>query len=85
VTNTKCRIDTVISPDDGHIVARNIYRKEIKILRKIVRQAGFIYKTIPAFIIRKSIKPILTGPVDVADSFPVQKMQDLLHVRNITA
>ena len=24
VTNIKCRIDTVISPDDGHIVARNI-------------------------------------------------------------
>ena len=24
VTNTKCHIDTVISPDDGHIVARNM-------------------------------------------------------------
>jgi hypothetical protein len=24
VTNTKFRIDTVISPDDGHIVARNM-------------------------------------------------------------
>ena len=24
VTNTKCRIDTVISPDDGHTVARNM-------------------------------------------------------------
>jgi hypothetical protein len=24
VTNTKCRIDTVISPDDGHIVVRNM-------------------------------------------------------------
>jgi len=24
VTNTKCRTDTVISPDDGHIVARNM-------------------------------------------------------------
>jgi len=24
VTNTKCRIDRVISPDDGHIVARNM-------------------------------------------------------------
>jgi hypothetical protein len=24
VTNTKCRIDTVISPDDGNIVARNM-------------------------------------------------------------
>jgi len=24
VTNTKCRVDTVISPDDGHIVARKV-------------------------------------------------------------
>jgi len=24
VTNTKCRIDTVISADDGHTVARNM-------------------------------------------------------------
>ena len=43
-TSTECRIDTVISPDDGHIVARNIYRKEINILRKILHQVGFIYK-----------------------------------------
>ena len=85
VTNTKYHIDTVVSPDDGHIVARNMCRKEINILRKIVHQVGFIYKTIPAFIMRKSIKPILTDPVDVDVSFPVQKMEDLLHVRNIAA
>jgi len=24
VTNTRCRMDTVISPDDGHMVARNM-------------------------------------------------------------
>jgi len=42
----KCRIDTVISPDDRHIVARNMYRKEINILRKIVHQVGFIYNII---------------------------------------
>jgi len=35
VTNTKCRTDTVISPDDVHIVARKMWRKEINILRKI--------------------------------------------------
>jgi len=34
VTNTKCHIHTVISPDDGHIIARNMQRKEINILRK---------------------------------------------------
>jgi hypothetical protein len=46
VTNTSCHIDTVISPDDGHIVTQNIERKEINILRKIVQQVGFIYKKI---------------------------------------
>ena len=49
ITNTKCRIDTVISPDDGHIVARNMYRKEINILSKIVHQVGFIYKIIQGY------------------------------------
>jgi len=44
VTSTKCRIYTVVSPDDGHIVVRNMQRKEINILRKIVHQVGFIYK-----------------------------------------
>jgi len=44
VTSTKCHIDTVISPDDGHIVARNMYRKEINILKKTVHQVGFISK-----------------------------------------
>jgi hypothetical protein len=34
VTNTWCRIGKVFSPDDGHIVARNMYRKAINILRK---------------------------------------------------
>jgi len=46
ITSNNCRINTVISPDDGHIVARNMYRKEINILRKIVHQVGFIYKII---------------------------------------
>jgi len=26
ITSTKCRINIVVSPDDGHIVARNMYR-----------------------------------------------------------
>ena len=39
----KCHINAVVSPDDGHIVARNTYRKGINILRKIVHQVGFIY------------------------------------------
>jgi len=44
VTNTRCRICTVFSPDDGHIVARNMYRKAINIYRKFVHQVGSIYK-----------------------------------------
>ena len=46
ITSTKCHINTVVSPDDGLIVARNMYRKEINILRKTVHQVGFIYKII---------------------------------------
>jgi hypothetical protein len=46
IINTKCCIDTVISPDDGHIVVQNMHKKEINILRKIVHQVGFIYKTV---------------------------------------
>ena len=56
VTNTKCRIDTVTSPDDGHVVARNMYRKEINVLRKIVHQVGFIYKIIQACSVNKILK-----------------------------
>jgi hypothetical protein len=33
ITSTECHINTVVSPDNGHIVARNVYRKEINILR----------------------------------------------------
>jgi len=46
ITSTKCRINTVVSPDNGQMVTRNMYRKEINILRKIVYQVGFIYKVI---------------------------------------
>jgi len=46
ISSTKCRINTVVSPDDGHIVAQNMYRKEINILRTLVQQVGFIYKII---------------------------------------
>jgi hypothetical protein len=38
----QCRIDTVISPDDGHMVARNMLRREINILSRIVDLVGFI-------------------------------------------
>jgi len=35
ITSTKCRINTVVSPDDEHIVPRNMERKEINILKKL--------------------------------------------------
>jgi len=35
VTNTRCRIDTVISPDVGHTVDWNMYRMEINIQEKL--------------------------------------------------
>jgi hypothetical protein len=44
VTNTRCPIGTVFSPDDGHIVARNTQRRAINILRKILHQFGSFYK-----------------------------------------
>ena len=44
VTNIRCRIGTVFSPGDGHVVARNMQRKEINVLRKFVHQVGSIYK-----------------------------------------
>jgi hypothetical protein len=50
VTNTKSRIDTLISPDDGHIVTRNMYRKEINILRQIVHYVGFIYRLVCSYL-----------------------------------
>jgi len=48
-TSTKCHINTVVSPDDGHTVAQNKYRKETNILIKIVHQVGFIYKIVREF------------------------------------
>jgi hypothetical protein len=47
-------INAVVSPDDGHIFARNMYRKEINILRKTVHQFGFIYKIIQGCTVKKT-------------------------------
>ena len=54
ITSTKCFINTVASSDDKHLVARNIYRKEINILRKIVQNVGFIYKIIQGCTVNKT-------------------------------
>ena len=44
----------VVSADDGHIVARNMQRKEINILRTIVHPVGFIYKIIQGWTVNKT-------------------------------
>jgi len=44
VTNSRRRIGTVFSADDGHVVARNMWRKAINILRKFVHQVDSIFK-----------------------------------------
>ena len=43
VTYTRCRIDIINSPDDGHMAARNMLRIEINIYEKgTVRQVGYL-------------------------------------------
>ena len=54
ITSTKCLIDTVISPDDRHIVGRNMQRREINILRKTVHQVGFIYNIIQGCTVNRT-------------------------------
>ena len=54
ITSTMCHINTVVSPDDGHIVAQNMHRKEINILRKIVHPIDFIYKIIQGCMVNKT-------------------------------
>ena len=56
ITSIKCHINTVISADDEQIVARNMYRKGINMLRKIVHQVDFLYKIIQGCTGNKNIK-----------------------------
>jgi len=52
IISTKCRINTVVSPDDGHIIVRNMSRLvNINILIKTVHQVGFIYKIVLLYIL----------------------------------
>ena len=53
VTNTRCRIGTVFSPDDGHIVARNMQRNAINTL-KICAPSRFYFKTIQGCTINRT-------------------------------
>ena len=40
----QCRVDTVSSPDNGHIDARNMQRRENKYTKKYVHLVGLICK-----------------------------------------
>jgi len=44
VTYTRCRINTINSPDDGHMAARNVYRIEINMYEKKLCVKLVIYK-----------------------------------------
>jgi len=57
VTNTRCRIGTVFSPDDGHVVARNMYSKATNILQKTVHQVGSICN-IAGALVKKNFSPL---------------------------
>jgi len=50
VTYTRYRIDTINSPDDGHMAARNMYRIEINIHEKELCVKLVIYKDYCSFI-----------------------------------
>jgi hypothetical protein len=47
MTYTRCRIDTINSPDDGHMVARNMKRIEINVHEKELCVKLVIYKDYP--------------------------------------
>jgi hypothetical protein len=46
VIYTRCCIDTINSPDDGHMAAKNMYRIEINIHEKELCQVGYLQRLI---------------------------------------
>ena len=46
VKYTRCRIDTINSPDDGHMAARNMWRTEINTQEKTVHKTGLFAKIV---------------------------------------
>jgi len=50
VTYTRCRIDTINSPDDGHMAARNMYRIKVNIHEKELCVKLVIYKDVKQFV-----------------------------------
>ena len=56
VTYTRCRIDTITSPDDGHMAARNTWRIEINIHEKELCVKVVIYKDYTEMHSQQNIK-----------------------------
>jgi hypothetical protein len=59
VTCTRCRIDTINSPDDGHMAARNMQRIEINIHEKELCVKLVIYKDLRKYLINLLIEVIM--------------------------
>ena len=56
VTYTRCCIDTINSPDDGHIAVRNMYRMEIYIHEKELCFKLVVYKDYTEMYGQQNIK-----------------------------
>jgi len=60
VTYTRCRVDTINSPDDGHMAARKMWRIEINIHKKELCVKFIIYKYYTEMHGQQNIKNIQT-------------------------
>jgi len=60
VTLCRCRIDTINSPDDGHIAVRNMWRIEINIHEKELCVKLDIYKDYNEMHDQQNIKKSVT-------------------------
>ena len=60
MTYTRCRIDTINSPDDGHIAAPNMYRIEINIHEQEMFFKLVIYKDLNEMHGQQNIKYLLS-------------------------
>ena len=56
MTYARCLIDTINSPDDGHMAARNMYRIEINTHEKELRVKLVTYKDYPEMHGQQNIK-----------------------------
>jgi hypothetical protein len=70
VTYTRCRIDTINSPDNGHMAAVNMYRIEINIHEKQLCVMLVIYKDCAEMHGQQDIKSI--------QQFNIQQLYALL-------